>query len=143
MTDRLFSTNEVCEISGATARMTQFWDEKRLIRPARDGRCRYYSPYQALQVAVLADLRQKGITLAQARRLLRAPALANTLPEWVTAGLSYDGFWYGTDGWRGYVEVDAQRCLRLLAQSLRPVVVIDVAAHWRRVQAAAHVPRAA
>ena len=38
-----FSTREVLDLTGVTARQLQWWDERRIVVPARQGRNRVYS----------------------------------------------------------------------------------------------------
>ena len=52
-----FSTREVLELTGTTARQLQWWDEKRIIVPARDGRRRIYSADDVIQIHVIEELR--------------------------------------------------------------------------------------
>jgi len=65
-------------MTGLTARQLQWWDAKRLFashigsrRTDRGGYTeRRYSPVDLLELLVLADLRRRGFTVAELRRLL-------------------------------------------------------------------------
>ncbi len=59
----------VAAITGATPRQLQWWDERKFIRPKRDGHNRNYSNLQVIEVAVTVILRKKGIGWAGYRKL--------------------------------------------------------------------------
>ena len=70
-----FTTAEVCEMTGATPRQLQHWDDKAILRPARDGHRRLYSAEQAELVGKMVKLRDAKISPAEAMRLLSAKAI--------------------------------------------------------------------
>ena len=73
-----YSSREVAAMTGLTARQLQWWDARRLftshIAPRRTDRGGYterrYSPVDLLELLVLADLRRRGRSVAELRRLL-------------------------------------------------------------------------
>jgi DNA-binding transcriptional MerR regulator len=73
-----YTSREVAELTGLTARQLQWWDDKRLfashIPPKRTERGGYterrYTPVDLLELLVLAELRRQGLSVAQLRRLL-------------------------------------------------------------------------
>ena len=73
-----YTSREVAELTGLTARQLQWWDDKRLfaahIAPKRTARGGYterrYTPVDLLELLVLAELRRQGVSVAQLRRLL-------------------------------------------------------------------------
>lgn len=74
----LYSSREVASLTGLTARQLQWWDRRRLFtsavpshRTERGGYTeRRYTPVELLELMVLADLRRRGFTIPQIRRLL-------------------------------------------------------------------------
>ena len=66
-----FSTRDVLELTGVTARQLQWWDEQRIVVPARDGRNRVYSEADLLDILVIEQLGVRSISLARVRRVLR------------------------------------------------------------------------
>ena len=66
-----FSTRDVLELTGVTARQLQWWDERRIVVPVREGRKRVYSAPDLVDILVIEHLRQRSISLAQVRRVLR------------------------------------------------------------------------
>jgi len=73
-----YTSREVAELTGLTARQLQWWDDKRLFaahiaskRTVRGGYTeRRYTPVDLLELLVLAELRRQGVSVAQLRRLL-------------------------------------------------------------------------
>ena len=73
-----YTSREVAELTGLSARQLQWWDDKRLfashIAPKKTARGGYterrYTPVDLLELLVLAELRRQGVSVAQLRRLL-------------------------------------------------------------------------
>jgi DNA-binding transcriptional MerR regulator len=73
-----YTSREVAELTGLTARQLQWWDDHRLfashIGPKKTARGGYterrYSPLDLLELLVLAELRRQGVSVGQLRRLL-------------------------------------------------------------------------
>ena len=73
-----YSSREVASITGLTARQLQWWDARKLVKPsiaphrtpAGGFTERRYSPVDLFELAVLADLRRSGLSVAKLRRLL-------------------------------------------------------------------------
>ena len=73
-----YSSREVAVLTGLSARQLQWWDSRRLFVPAiRSHRTdaggfteRRYTPMDVLELQVLADLRRRGFSSPQLRRLL-------------------------------------------------------------------------
>ena len=75
---KLYSTREVAELTGLSARQLQWWHARRVFVPSvpshkteRGGFTeRRYTPVELLELMVLADLRRRGFSLADIRHLL-------------------------------------------------------------------------
>jgi DNA-binding transcriptional MerR regulator len=75
---KTYSSREVAALTGLTARQLQWWDARRLLRPAIPPRRtaaggfteRRYTPVELLELLVLAELRRHGFTVQKIRRLL-------------------------------------------------------------------------
>ena len=75
---KLYSSREVAQLTGLTARQLQWWAERKLFPPAVPSHKtdaggyteRRYTPIELLELMVLADLRRRGFTVATIRRLL-------------------------------------------------------------------------
>jgi DNA-binding transcriptional MerR regulator len=76
---KLYSSREVAQLTGLTARQLQWWAHRNLFPPAVASHRteaggfteRKYTPIELLELMVLADLRRKGFTVARIRRLLQ------------------------------------------------------------------------
>ena len=73
-----YSSREVAQLTGLTARQLQWWAQRNLFPPTVPSHKteaggfteRKYTPIELLELMVLADLRRKGFTVARIRRLL-------------------------------------------------------------------------
>ena len=76
---KLYSSREVAQLTGLTARQLQWWAQKKFFpatvashkTEAGGFTERRYSPIELLELMVLADLRRKGFTVARIRKLLQ------------------------------------------------------------------------
>ena len=76
---KLYSSREVAQLTGLTARQLQWWAKRNLFPPAVASHKteaggfteRRYTPIELLELMVLADLRRKGFTVARIRKLLQ------------------------------------------------------------------------
>jgi DNA-binding transcriptional MerR regulator len=74
----LYTSREVAQLTGLSARQLQWWDTRRIFQPAVSPRRteaggfteRRYTPIDVLELQVLADLRRRGFSVARLRRLL-------------------------------------------------------------------------
>ena len=75
---KFYTSREVAQLTGLTARQLQWWDSRRLFRPAVAPHRteaggfteRRYTPMDVLELQVLADLRRRGFSIPRMRRLL-------------------------------------------------------------------------
>src|ERR1044071_9543212 len=73
-----YTSREVAGLTGLTARQLQWWDSRRLFKPAIAPHRteaggfteRRYTPLDVLELQVLADLRGRGFSIPRLRRLL-------------------------------------------------------------------------
>jgi DNA-binding transcriptional MerR regulator len=73
-----YSSREVAALTGLSARQLQWWDSRRLFVSAIPSHRteaggfteRRYTPMDVLELQVLADLRRRGFSIPQLRRLL-------------------------------------------------------------------------
>jgi DNA-binding transcriptional MerR regulator len=76
---KLYSSREVAQLTGLSARQLQWWDKRKLFPSAIPSQRteaggfteRRYTPIELLELMVLADLRRKGFTVARIRKLLQ------------------------------------------------------------------------
>lgn len=73
-----YTSREVAVLTGLSARQLQWWDSRRLFKPAVAPHRtaaggfteRRYTPLDVLELQVLADLRRRGYSIPRLRRLL-------------------------------------------------------------------------
>ena len=76
---KLYSSREVAQLTGLTARQLQWWAKRHYFPPAVPSQKteaggfteRRYTPVELLELMVLADLRRKGFSVARIRKLLQ------------------------------------------------------------------------
>ena len=76
---KLYSSREVAQLTGLTARQLQWWAKRNFFPAAVPSHKteaggfteRKYTPIELLELMVLADLRRKGFTVARIRKLLQ------------------------------------------------------------------------
>src|SRR5436853_5860591 len=66
-----FTSREVVALTGITPRQLQWWDERGIVVPAREGRRRLYSMEDLAEIAVICQLRQRGFSLQRVRKVMR------------------------------------------------------------------------
>ena len=66
-----FTSRDVVSLTGITPRQLQWWDERRIVVPAREGRRRMYSMEDLAEVAVICELRRRGFSLQRVRKVMR------------------------------------------------------------------------
>lgn len=129
-----FTSSQVIAITGITPRQLQWWDERGLIVPAREGRNRLYSIDDVAEVAVLCQLRKKGFSLQRVRKIMRyiQRELGKRLIETVTAGSDYHLL---TDGKRIYLENSASEVIDILKNARQPLLGICLSDAVREIHA--------
>ena len=126
-----YSSREVATITGLSARQLQWWDSHKLIKSSISSHRteaggfteRRYSPVDLFELAVLADLRRNGLSVAKIRQLL------DTLRRrW---GLRlFDAIGGGnaltllTDGKEIYARTDSGQFFNLLRAPTQPLLVV-------------------
>jgi DNA-binding transcriptional MerR regulator len=128
---KTYSSREVAGLTGLTARQLQWWDERRLLRPAIPPRRteaggfteRRYSPVDLFELLVLADLRRNGLSVAKMRLLVE------TLRKRFGIRL-FDAIGGGgaitllTDGVDVYARTDNGQFFNLLRAPSQPLLVV-------------------
>lgn len=120
-----FSTREVLDLTGVTARQLQWWDERRIVVPARQGRNRVYSAKDLTDILVIEQLRQRSISLGQVRRVLRLlrSDLHMRLSDVVGGNCEYHLLLCGK---RVFIETDSRQIIELLRNTMQPMLLISL-----------------
>jgi DNA-binding transcriptional MerR regulator len=124
----------VVALTGITPRQLQWWDERGIVVPARDGRRRLYSMEDLSEIAVICELRQRGFSLQRMRKVLRflQREFGKRLAETVSGASDYHLL---TDGTNLYLETSAQQIVDILKNARQPMLAICLSDTVRRVRA--------
>jgi DNA-binding transcriptional MerR regulator len=133
MQDR-FPSHDVIELTGITARQLQYWDEHSVVIPGREGHRRLYTMQNLTEVAVICELRRKGVSLQGVRKVMRflQRELGKGLAEIV--GQNSDVHLL-TDGTHLYIETSAREIVDILKNSNQPILGICLSDTVRQVRA--------
>src|ERR1700724_1413503 len=129
-----FTSQEVVVLTGITPRQLQWWDERGVVEPLRQGHRRVYSVKNVTEVAVICELRRKGFSLQGVRKVLRflkrefGKGLAEILARNSECHLL-------TDGTHLYLETSARQIVDILKNSSQPVLGICLSDAVRQVRA--------
>jgi DNA-binding transcriptional MerR regulator len=132
--DQRFTSNEVVALTGITPRQLQWWDERGIVRPAREGRARVYGLDDLAEVAVICDLRRRGFSLQRVRKVMRflQREFGKRLVETVSGGNDYHLL---TDGEHIYLETDTRQIIDILKNARQPMLTVCLSDTVRRVRA--------
>jgi len=132
--DQLFSSIEVISLTGITARQLQWWDERGIVVPQRQGHKRLYSLPDLAEVAVICELRHRNFSLQRVRKVMRflQREFGSRLAETVTAGSDYHLL---TDGKHIYLKTSARQVIDLLKNTRQPMLSICLSDTVRQVRA--------
>lgn len=133
MQDR-FSSHEVVALTGLTPRQLQWWDERGVVSPEREGHRRVYSMNQLTEVAVICQLRRKGFSLQGVRKVMRflAHEFGKGLAEIVDRSSDLHLL---TDGNHIYLETSANQIVDILKNSKQPLLSVCLSDAVRHVRA--------
>ena len=136
---RQFTSNDVIALTGISARQLQWWDERGIVAPGREGHRRIYSWDELVTVAVICQLRRRGFSLQRMRKVIRflqqefGTSLAATVgSSSVDATSEYHLL---TDGTHLYLRTSARQVVDLLKNARQPMFDICLSDEVRRVRA--------
>jgi DNA-binding transcriptional MerR regulator len=131
---REFTTNDVMALTGLSSRQLQWWDERGLVRPKRQGHRRVYSWEQLVTAAVICQLRWRGFSLQRVRKVVAflEHEFGTNLAATVRAASEYHLL---TDGTQLYLRTSARQVVDLLKNSSQPMFDICLSDEVRRVRA--------
>jgi DNA-binding transcriptional MerR regulator len=133
MHDR-FTSKDVAALTGITLRQLQWWDERGVVKPGREGRRRLYSINQLTEVAVICQLRRKGFSLQAVRKVMRflAHEFGKALAEVVDRDSDLHLL---TDGKHLYLETSEKQIVDILKNSDQPILGVCLSDAVRQMQA--------
>ena len=129
-----FTSRDVVELTGISLRQLQWWDERSIVVPARDGHKRVYSLDDLAEVAVICELRERGFSLQKIRRVIRflQRELGKRLVDTIRAASEYHLL---TDGRHIFLEDSARGVVDLLKNSRQPMLTICLTDTIQRIEA--------
>jgi DNA-binding transcriptional MerR regulator len=130
----LFTSAQVVELTGITARQLQWWDEQGIVVPSREGHRRLYSLDDLAEMAVIADLRRRGFPLQKVRKVVRflQRELGSRLAQTVRGGPEYHLL---TDGSHLYLETSAKQIVDILKNARQPILSVCLSDTVRAIRA--------
>ena len=129
-----FTSREVVALTGITPRQLQWWDERGIVVPTRDGRRRLYSIEDLSEIAVICELRQRGFSLQRMRQVVRflERGFGKRLAETVSGTSDYHLL---IDGSNLYLETSPEQIVDILKNARQPMLAICLSDAVRRVRA--------
>src|SRR5580692_7468061 len=130
----LFPSQEVIALTGITARQLQWWDERGVVKPQRQGHRRLYTMQNLTEVAVICQLRRKGVSLQGVRKVMRflEREFGKGLAEIVSRNSDVHLL---TDGKHLFLETSAWQIVDILKNSSQPILGICLSDAVRQVRA--------
>ena len=136
LASEVFSSQDVTRITGVSLRQLQWWDEQGVVSPTQRGHKRLYEIHEVVEVALINELRGKGISLQKIRRVM------NYLHKEMGRSL-FDSARNGrdvhllTDGRNFYLEDNHKRIIDIFNDARQPMIAVCVSDQIRRLSSAA------
>ncbi len=129
-----FTSHDVIAMTGITPRQLQWWDERGVVRPQREGHRRIYSMNHLTEVAVICELRRKGFSLQGVRKVMRFldREFGKGLAEIVSRNSDVHLL---TDGSHLYLETSARQIVDILKNSSQPILGVCLTDAVRQLRA--------
>jgi len=129
-----FTSRDVIALTGITARQLQWWDERGIVVPAREGHRRVYSMEDLAEVAVICELRGRGFSLQRVRKVMRflQREFGKRLAHTVSGTSEYHLL---TDGKTLFLETSPRQIIDILKNSRQPMLTICLSDTVRQVRA--------
>jgi DNA-binding transcriptional MerR regulator len=129
-----FTSRDVVSLTDITPRQLQWWDERHIVVPAREGRRRLYSMEDLAEVAVICELRHRGFSLQRVRKVMRflQREFGKRLAETVSGTSEYHLL---TDGKTLYLETSPRQIVDILKNARQPMLTICLSDTVRQVRA--------
>ncbi len=129
-----FTSRDVVSLTGITPRQLQWWDERRIVVPAREGRRRLYSMENLAEIAVICQLRRRGFSLQRLRKVMRflQREFGKRLAETVSGTSEYHLL---TDGKTLYLETSPRQIVDILKNARQPMLTVCLSDAVRQVRA--------
>jgi DNA-binding transcriptional MerR regulator len=133
LADKEFTSSEISEVTGVSLRQLQWWDEQKVVSPRHEGHKRLYLAEEAIEIAVIAELRRKGFSLQKIRRVLRflQKEMGKRLTEIFN---SASDMHLVTDGKSIYLEANNESIIDILKNADQPMFLVCVTDQVKRLE---------
>lgn len=130
----VFTSQDVINLTGITPRQLQWWDERGIVVPSREGHRRLYSENDVAEIAVICELRRRGFSLQRVRKVIRylQKELGKRLVETVSASAEFHLL---TDGKNIFLKDSAQGVIDVLKNTRQPLLSVCLSDTVQRVRA--------
>ena len=137
-----FSSLDVSKMTGVSLRQLQWWDEQGVVSPLQRGHRRLYQLHEVLEVALITELRRKGISLQKIRKVLKF--LKKELgPKYAAAIQSNGEVHLLTDGAKLHLERNHSEIVDVLKNSRQPLIGVCITDQVQRLSAQIDGPKKA
>jgi DNA-binding transcriptional MerR regulator len=120
-----FTSSEISDCTGVSLRQLQWWDEQKVVSPRHEGHKRIYQAEEAIEIAVIAELRRKGFSLQKIRLVLRF--LQKEMAKRITEITKADQEWHlVTDGKNISMERDSDKIIDIIKSADQPMFLVSV-----------------
>lgn len=128
----VFSSQDVTRITGVSLRQLQWWDEQGVVSPAQRGHKRLYKIHEVIEVAVINELRSKGVSLQKIRQVMKFlhRRMGRSLLD--SSGNGRDVHLL-TDGKKFFLEDNHERIIDIFNNAHQPMISVCVSTQIRRL----------
>lgn len=125
LTSEVFSSQDVTRITGVSLRQLQWWDEQGVVSPVQQGHKRLYQIHEVVNVAVINELRSKGVSLQKIRRMIK---FLHAGVEKSLFDSAYDGreVHLLTDGTNFFLEDNHKRIVDIFNDAHQPMIAVCI-----------------
>jgi DNA-binding transcriptional MerR regulator len=124
-TPQAFSSLEVATITGVSLRQLQWWDEQGVVTPMQKGHRRLYRMSEVVEIALITELRRKGISLQKIRKVL-AHVQKEHGASFYAPRKNGSELHLLTDGDSVFLEDSDRGIVNILKQSNQPIISVCV-----------------
>lgn len=141
-TTETYSSLEVSKMTGVSLRQLQWWDEQGVVSPVQRGHRRMYQMHEVVEVGLITELRQKGISLQKIRKVLAFlnQELGSGLVEAAQDGGEVHLL---TDGENLYLERNHREIVDILKNASQPLIGVCISDQVERLTAKVEVRKPA
>jgi len=121
-------------MTGVSLRQLQWWDEQGVVSPVQRGHRRLYQMHEVIEVGLITELRQKGISLQKIRKVLTFlnRELGSGLVEAAQDGGEVHLL---TDGENLYLESNHHTIVDILKNARQPLIGVCISDQVERLTA--------